>query len=441
VVNYRILFPSNAAYRCFNRPSVVFRWSLVAILSAACSAMPNGKATGGVNDDAATGCPAGVAAVLGDSSYSSSQVALLGLDGNVLSSSFISTASTTTDGLAFALSGDIALPTTAPASGRIVILDRYGTNVVTWVDTATAKAQAQLPVGTGFESNPQDYLEIADDRALLSRWGLDGNPGDQPSDGGNDLLLVDNELPRIQARIAIPGQDDLPPRPASLTRLGNSVAVVLQRYSEDFSVVGDSEIVRVDLASLQIVQTLLLSGVSNCGRVMSRPGTSSYAMACTGPLDANGGSADLSRSALVRLDVDSQGNLAERSRILAADIAQEPLQNDFDFANDHVALVKTQTPLLGSTNNRLLAVDLNDESVRQLAAARPDSDGKGQGAKFGSVLCAPGCSSLCLLADADQAAIRRFDVSRDTSVELDPVDVTPGVALMPRQLAHFGGVP
>jgi hypothetical protein len=421
----------------------------------ACSIKSNGASTGGVKFDAATGCPAGdadcpagdaaivcpagVAAVLGDSTFSSSQVALLGLDGNVLSSSFVSTASAATDGLAFALSGDIALPMTPPASGRIVILDRYGTNVVTWMDTATAKVQAQLPVGTGFESNPQDYLEISNNRALVSRWGVNGNPGAQPFDGGNDLLLLDSQAPSIQARIAIPEQDSLPPRPTGLTPLGSSAAVVLQRFSVDFSTVGDAQVVRVDLASQQIVQTLTLTGVSDCGRLMPLPGTSSFGIACTGPLDANGNSADLSHSALVLLDMDSQEKLVERTRVAASNITQEPLQLDFEFANNHVALVKTQTAFGGATNNRLLAVNLTDYSVRTLATARPGSDGRGQGITFGSVVCAPGCSSSCLMADADLRVVRRFDVSQDPPVELDAVTVTPNASLLPRQLALFAG--
>src|SRR5512142_202362 len=140
--------------------------TLMAGLLFACqNASPN-RGTGGIDldasiigrdSDASVKCPLGIAARLGDPNYMASQVALTALDGTVLSASFISTASAQTDGLAFALSGDTALPNTAPASGRIVVIDRYGTNVLTWVDPSTARVQAQLSVGTGFESNPQDY--------------------------------------------------------------------------------------------------------------------------------------------------------------------------------------------------------------------------------------------------------------------------------------------
>ena len=113
----------------------------------------------------------------------------------------------------------------------------------------------------------------------------------------------------------------------------------------------------------------------------------------------------------------------------------------FGFVNDHIALVKTQTAQDGSTNNRLLEVNLNDKSVTQLAEARPNSSGTGQGAVYGTVVCTPGCTSLCLMADADLAVIRRFDFTENPPVEAEPVNVTPNVPLFPRQLAQYGGTP
>jgi hypothetical protein len=395
------------------------------------------KGTGGVDLDAASGCPAGVAALLGDPNYQSSQVALTALDGTVHSASFISTASAQTEGLAFALSGDAALPDTPPTSGRIVILDRYGTNVITWADPSSARVEAQLAVGTGFESNPQDYLELDATRALVSRWGTNGNPGQQPFDSGNDLLVIDTRAASILASIELPWHDDLPPRPAGLTQVGNSIAAVLQRLATDFAVQGDGEIVRVNPSSLAVVQDLRLTGVSNCGRLEPRP-AGGYGLVCTGPLDLYGSSEDLSKSALLLFELDESGNLVEQVRLSASEITAEPLQSQFSFASRDLALLKTQTPLGGATNNRLVAIDLGTHAVSTLAEARLDADGKGKGLSFGSVLCSPGCSSPCLLADADQALLRVFDISQPTALELPPVNVTPGVGLLPRQLAHFG---
>ncbi len=411
---------------------------LVGVVSAACNDTKADRATGGVELHAASGCPAGIAAMLGDPNYLSSQVALTALDGSVLSASFFSTASAQTEGLAFALSGDAALPSNPPTSGRVVILDRYGTNVITWLVPATAKVQAQLAVGTGFESNPQDYLELDGTRALVSRWGTNGNPNQQPFDAGNDLLVIDTRAPSILASVALPWHDELPPRPAAITQLGGSVAVVLQRLAEDFATQGDAEIVRVDPTSLAILQDLRLVGVSNCGRLIPRPAAMGFGLVCTGPLDRYGSSEDLSKSALLLLDVDEAGDLVERARWSAAEITSEPLQSDLSFAGQDLALVKTQTPQGGSTNNRLLALDLGTHAVATLAEARPGSDGTGAGLAFESLLCSTGCSPLCLLADSDQGLLRRFDVAQQPIAELSPIDMTPGVGLLPRQLAPIG---
>lgn len=410
---------------------------LIGILSSSCTGITPVQGTGGVEVDAGSGCPGGVAALLGDPNYQSSQVALAALDGTVLSASFISTASAQTDGLAFALSGDAALPTTAPASGRIVTLDRYGTNVLTWIERSSAKVQGQLAVGTGFESNPQDYIELDANRALVSRWGSNGNPNQQPFDAGNDLLLIDTRTPSILSSITLPWHDDLPPRPAGLTRVGASIAVVLQRLSDDFSTQGDAEILRVDPTTLGILQDLQLSGLSNCGRLVPRPESTGFGLSCTGPLDRYGASDDLSKSALVLFDVDSSGNLTEQVRLSATTVSAEPLQASFDFAGNSVALVVTQTPQGGSTNNRLLALDLTSLVVTPLAEAQPGADGTGRGLAFGSVLCTPGCSPVCLLADAARGLVRRFDLTEGSVPELSSIDVTPGVGLLPRQFAPF----
>jgi hypothetical protein len=186
------------------------------------------------------------------------------------------------------------------------------------------------------------------------------------------------------------------------------------------------------------VQNLQLTGVSNCGRLVPRPNDTGFALSCTGLLDLYGGSKDLSKSGLVLFDVDGSGNLAEQTRISASTITGEPLQSDFDFASESVALVITQTPLGGSTNNRLLALELATQTVTPLAEAQPGADGTGLGLALGSVFCAPGCSPVCLLADAAQGLVRRFDLTQQPATELSSINVTPGIGLLPRQLAPFG---
>jgi hypothetical protein len=114
----------------------------------ACNVEPLGEPTGGVSVIRQPGCPAAAVVVMTD--YVSTQVAISALDGETLSASFVSTASANASGLAFPLSGDVTVPSTRPPSGRVVLVDRFGTNVVTFIDPETARVLEQLPVGAGF---------------------------------------------------------------------------------------------------------------------------------------------------------------------------------------------------------------------------------------------------------------------------------------------------
>lgn len=379
-------------------------------------------------------CPVGVTVVLSD--WLSTQVALSDLEGNTLSPSFISTASTQSDGLAFALSGDVALPTHAQASGRVVLLDRYGTNVISWVDPRSGDVLHQLPVGTGFESNPQDYLEIPGNQALVTRYGENMEPGTEPHDQGGDVLFLDLDTYRITGSLALPRVRDLPPRPTSMTRVGDHVIVNLERISADFTTKGNAMLAAIDLETKELAWSDELPGLKMCGRLVPSPSGQYLYAACTGAVDYFGNYEDLSQSAIVVFDPKTQP-LAEVRRYTAEDLVGEPLQSAIAFANDHTLLFKTQTGLGGDRNNRWLALDLRSGAVETLLEARPDSEGNGKGIVFGAMLCAPGCSDVCLMADADRGVLQRARVQEDGSVVLiDPVVVEDMVGLPPRDLSY-----
>ncbi|HEV8244312.1 MAG TPA: hypothetical protein VGP93_00955, partial [Polyangiaceae bacterium] len=162
----------------------------VGILSlCGCNVESTDKSTGGVDVVGDERCPAGVIAVLGD--YMSTQVALLDNDGQALSDSFLSSGSTEASGLAAPLSGDVVPPSSRPDSGEVVLIDRFGTDVITWADPASAEVRTQLPVGTGFSSNPHDYLELSSSKAYVTRYEDNAAPGQQAFDDGGDVLIVD----------------------------------------------------------------------------------------------------------------------------------------------------------------------------------------------------------------------------------------------------------
>lgn len=402
---------------------------------AACNVKSTGEGTGGVDDGmGGTGstddhCPAGTVVVLTD--YVSTQIALSDLQGETQSESFLSTASTETDGLAFALSGDVSLPSTRPASNQVVLLDRFGTNVITWADPKTAEVIAQLPVGTGFESNPSDYLEVSEDLALVSRWGQNAAPGSEDHDDGGDLLLIDLEEHEIVGNLLMPAADELPARPGALSLVDGEVIVTLDRIALDFSETGEATLVGVDTSGEGILWEQTLTGRKACSRATLSPDGSKFAVVCTGALTATGETESLSQSAVVLFDA-KQRPLKEIATFEAKDLLGVPLQADVAFVSDDLILLKTQTPWGGEGNNQLFSLDLKSGATEQLIEASADDEGNGKGLVYGSMVCAPGCSDYCLMTDADEGVLQRVLVGSNGNLTVDtPVTVEHEIGLPP----------
>jgi hypothetical protein len=368
--------------------------------------------------------------------FLSSQVALAGLDGETLCGSFASTSRSEASALAFPFSGDLATPSAPPSSGRVVLLDRFGTNVVSWLEPRTGEVLAQLPVGTGFQSNPQDYLEVAPGRALVSRWGENPVPGSEAFDGGGDLLVLDIETPAILGSIALPRPDDFPPRPAGLTRHGDVVLVTLQRAAVDVKSMGEALIAGVDPDAESVRFTLSLPGLKNCGRVTPAPNGRRAVLACSSYVDTAGEPADLRESALVVLDLSDEVPV-ELGRLSALDVAGAALQSDVAFFSETGVLVKTQTPLGGDDDNRLLALDLEAGVAVELARASRSSRASGQGVVYGGLLCSPGCGDTCLLADADRGVLLRWSIGPGGLEGLPSLALRGSVGLPPRELGSY----
>ena len=398
------------------------------------SGMSGGGAAGagGAATEEPKSCPAGITIVLSD--YSATQVALSSIEGETLSASFLSTASTETAGLAFALSGDVALPSSPPPSKRIVLLDRFGTNVITWADPKTAQVIDQLPVGTGFESNPQDYLEVGDGKAFVTRYNPNASPGEEEFDEGNDVLVIDTEEPAILGRIPLPMAAEIPPRPSRMLRLGDEVVVNLARVAEDWSATGEAELVGLSIADEEVVWRHTLTGNKSCGRPTLSPDGTRLAVACSGAMNTDGEIEALAQSALILFDA-TERPLQEIDRFSAEDIAGEPIQSRVAFASDDVVLLVTQTSWDGSTNNRWLAYDLGTGVTTELLEAPPDDEGKGRGLVFTSTTCFPGCSDVCLMADGAAGELQRVRLESDGSLELlTPIRVENTVGMPPRAI-------
>lgn len=379
----------------------------------------------------ALACDRGAVVLMTD--YMSTQVALTKQDGTPLSTSFVSTASTKASGVAFALSGDVVLPNVRPPSGRVVLLDRYGTNVVTWLDPGTAKVLAQLPVGTGFESNPQDYVELDATRAYVTRFGTNAAPGKQPFDDGNDVLVVDTLKPAIVGNITMPKTGGLPPRPSGMLRVGDVVMVVLQNLSDDFMTQGEGVLVGVKGGA--VGWQLPLFGMKGCGRPALSPSGATIAIACEGQLDMNGGVVDPTAAAILVLDAKASPPTLV-TKLSVSDQLGSPPQGQVAWASDTFLVGKTQTPLGGTTDNQLFALDRGTGKATVLLTAGKNAMGKGLGLAYGDVRCVPGCGDVCLLADTSTGKLRRFAIAGSALANGDVV-VDPTVGLPPVSLGGF----
>jgi len=381
--------------------------------------------------DAATSsatCARGLVVVQSD--YRSTNVALARLDGTTLSASVISSASRPV-GLSAALSGDVDVPSTVAASGRVVLLDRFGTNVITWLDPRSGSVLGQLPVGTGFESNPHDYVEVDARRAYVTRYGSNPSPGAQPFDEGGDVLIVDTLSRTVTGRIALPRQGVLLPRPSGAARVGDRIVVVLQRSSIDFKETGSSVLVGLEPSRDAIAWEHELTGLESCGRIAIAPDGGSFAVACAGRYDAAAGSFDAAKSDVVILS-STGGRPTEVRRLGLAAKVGAAMQGQVSFASARSLIAGAYGASPQRAGDRLVHIDLESGAWSTLAtAAKPYV--------YGTIACAPGCGDTCVVADADATRLLRFSVdpSSGAATALPPVAGDTAIGLSPRSIGRF----
>jgi hypothetical protein len=419
--------------------NVPVRSCAVALALVACNVAPPPPSTGGVSFDGGAGarvdggadggaaaCETGVVIVTSD--YKSTNIAVSRLDGTTLSGSFVSSGATK-PGLALALSGDVDVPLVAPASGRLLLIDRFGTNVLTWMDLANASVLAQLPVGTGFQSNPHDYVEVDATRAFVTRFGTNPNPGQQAFDQGGDLLIVgaiDTSTPAIAGRIAIPEENPaLQPCPDLMTWIGHELVVTLGRWSADFSQVGDGRFIGVSPGAGSIDWTVNVTGLSSCGRVAVSPSGKVAAIACSSAEDMSTSMFDPAQSDIVVYDATTSPPKETRRLGLGKKLGAG-LQPAIAFAGEDaiVALTYGGNATPGDT---VFAVSPTTGEVTALGQATMSY-------VLGGLHCAPGCGDVCLLSDAERNKLRRWQFAKGTFAALDDVTVDTIVGLPPRDI-------
>ncbi len=375
------------------------------------------------------GCPRGLVVAATDLSQSAN-IGLASTTGEVLSASIISTASFPA-GFTTALDGDIAFPSTPASGDEVVILDRYPRSVLTWVNLATARVRAQLSVATGFSANPHDYAPISPQKAYVTRFDSNADPGREPYDEGGDLLIIDPSIPSITGRVdvasSLPKSAGFTVHPDRATRVGGRVYIVVPYYDTAYDS-GDSWIAAIDPASDAVIDSVRLTGLSGCSGLDVAPDRNSVAAVCSGRWHGTS-TADSGASAIVGVTLEPR--LHEIWRVSASSVGGRSFGFDVAFVDPkHVLALQLGDlgpPLI---NDEAYVVDVETgKAVKVL-----------QSANVPVTLSAGPCNydcGLCFMADAQRRSIHRLEFNSPAQWHLVDSIWDDPTGLPPRMLGFF----
>jgi hypothetical protein len=408
---------------------------LLATLTGACSATRIAPDTQGVTVPPG---PCGRGIVVVESDYQSSNVSLLDFEGNGLSESLASS-STESAGFGAALSGDVVVPSSTQSGSEIVLIDRFPTGVLRFVNLATAKITAELALGTGFPSNPQDYLKLTAERAYVARYEANPNPGRKAWDAGGDILVVDPSVPAITGRIelsaALAGEPaKYSPHPARLLNVSGRVFALLAAYANDYSSGTSSRLVELDPETDSLRSTLVLEGWRGCVALAVSPDERELAVACTGD-DLRSTEPKLEGSGLVTLDIEGVPRVDKQFE--ASALGDAPLGFGLAYAATDVLLFGTLGHLddagAPAAQDSLRRLDLASGQVTLLLQSA------GEPFTLGGVRCAVSCGA-CFAADAKRSggSVLRFALdSMGNLAAPSAIRAETQVGLPPRYLGAF----
>jgi hypothetical protein len=286
--------------------------------------------------DGSAGLPSGIVVLSSD--YQTSSVSILDREGNLVKDN----SNTGPKGVSLTLSGDLALPTQPIIGDAVVILDR-GNSVLTWMDPPTCAPLRQLAVGTGFASDPHDYVALSATKAYIVRYNENAaaTPAGDDFDDGNDLLIIDPSQPKIVGRIDLKpfAPVGVLPDADRAVLIDDKVYVSLNAISADFKTYAAGRVVIVDPVADQVVGWIDLPGAKNCGALTYLPMEKKLLVACAG--DFGSGAQQFQSSAIVAVDVSTTPATVV-GQVSAATVGTVP------FSNGAVAAFDSNT-VLGAT--------------------------------------------------------------------------------------------
>lgn len=373
------------------------------------------------------------------SDYASSAIGLLDSDGALIREAWIDSG-TVAPGLVPALSGDVVLASSPPSRCVVAVIDRSGTDVITFLDACADDdvLLGQIDVGPTFDANPQDLLALDDTRALVSRHEPNLLPSADELERGNDLLVIDWRRGRVLSRVDLSALDVLDgeriyARPGRMVRVGGgeagAIVVGLARLGEDFMRPGPGAVAIVDPGSLE-VSALSLDGLLDCVEVDAVPGEATTAIVtCQG---APFGDSESRRegAGVAAVELGEDGEVHVRATWRAARHPSSPVFNTWSvpLAVDRVVTI-AMGDLRARIGDRAGLIELAPEDEAPLLMEAAEAFVLGDGAYDAT-------RGLLLIPDAHEGTIRRFAMGA-SPVEADPVLAAGCRGLPPREIRRI----
>ncbi|MEO7328796.1 MAG: hypothetical protein ABI193_09480 [Minicystis sp.] len=381
--------------------------------------------------------------VVVNSNAQSTNVSLVGLDGEVLSSSFFSSGSPTLDpqSQAPALSGDVVQPTMPQQGDRLVLIDRHF-GVLSWVEVKTGKLQSLLPIGEEIALNLQDYIEVSPHKAYVPNLDPHLDPSLGAVEKGSNVVIVDPSAPAITGVVdlapAMASEDPrFYPRPTRGVLVGKRLYLLLAPFDQFFKEAVVSRVVTIDTDTDTILSTTRLTGLYNCTGLGLSPSGKRLAVTCSGTFHVNDAGqriADLSEAGVVLLTRSDDG-LAEERRWSAEALGEGPLGFSASFASED-RLMFTTFGELGDDgkpvrDDTLLSLDIT--SGEHEVRIRPAN-----AFVLWETRCMPACG-LCFATEVGEGgkALHRFEVKDGVFSADQSITVDAEIGLPPRYLGQF----
>jgi hypothetical protein len=187
------------------------------------------------------------------------------------------------------LSSDVTLPSQPQLGGDVVVIDR-GYTALTFVNPTTCAVDRQVSVAGGFDrGNPHDVVILADGKAYVTRYEKNLT-ATTPTASGDDVLIVDPrdgtalghiDLSSYAAQVDGSGVT-IQARPDRAVIVAGKVAVTLNDQDANFAVFGEGRVAIIDPATDAVVQSLALTGLTDCEAMNVIPGTATLLVSCGG---------------------------------------------------------------------------------------------------------------------------------------------------------------